>query len=630
MASISRSFQFSAQPWMPKLPKRLDPRLRASYLLDEEQSGAKPVVTREDAEGGRRVDVLAKLYHPEDQVPGLAVVCRVESIVTGSVAIQDLAAVRERVRSLKESIPVRASLDVSVNEIHCGNELHQRLPDVDGRGVVLGVIDQGCDFAHPNFRNRDGSTRLLFLWDQTHEGSPPAPASFGYGREFTPAALRPDAVKTPTQALQDGDYAVPPEAHGTRVLDIAAGNGGHDGVGTCFPGVAPAADIIFVELAATGHLISSRRLLEAVVYVYQKAGDSPAVVNLSLESYAGPHDGHSLLEEAFDLLLAEPGRAIVIAAGNSREKKIHTHGTIEVGGTAELAWTLALNQGSDDECEIWYPGTGRLEVFLKPPGATEELGPISPGDTHKVFESGVFLGYVVHEQNDPNNHDNQILLRLPPVPENGGTWTVRLRNGGEAPVTFHAWIERDDSGQSSFIEATEEFTLNALACGHRTLAVGAYNGRAQTKMPACTSSLGPTRDGRPKPELYAPGVEVKTAIAHSVYERRDLGAGTSLAAPHVSGVAALLLQAGGGVVNVRELLTGTARVANPENGVDGLAALTEIQTAASALPPSLATNPAISGRVDNIGDWASVAAQSAAVVTTSGIVEMIHEIAEES
>jgi DNA-binding transcriptional regulator YiaG len=521
-----------------------------------------------------------------------------------------------------------------VDEIHCGGELHQRLPNVDGRGVILGIVDRGCDFSHPNFRNQDGATRLLSLWDQTRDhtegpGSLSAPVPFGYGREFTPEALRPDAVKTPALALQATDYAVAPEAHGTRVLDIAAGNGGHNGIGTGFPGVAPGADLVFVELAATGHLISSRKLLEAVVYIFQKAKDEgrPVVVNLSLESYAGPHDGSSLVEEAFDLLLEEePGRAIVIAAGNSREKKIHAHREdLEVGGNAELAWTLALNQGADDECEIWYPGSGRLEVFLKPPGATEELGPFSPGSRQKILESEVCRGYVFHELDDPNNHDHQILLRLPPVPANGGTWTVRLHNSGEGPVTFHAWIERDDAGQSFFENATEKLTLNALACGHHTLAVGAYDARLEKKEPASFSSLGPTRDGegRPKPDLYAPGVGVSTASAHSVHKRINQGDGTSLAAPHVSGMVALLLQAGGRSAPVLDLLMSAARAENPTHGVDGLAALTGLPSAAMVLP-ALAASPETSG-AEGIAEEVSAVARFAARTLTTGIPNLTDE-----
>ena len=110
-----------------------------------------------------------------------------------------------------------------------------------GENVVVGIIDVGCDFAHKNFRHPDGSTRILALWDQDGSSDPDSP--FGYGKVYRSAEIN--------QALQAEDpylalgYSPGELAHGTHVMDIAAGNGN----GTGNPGISPKADIIFVHFS---------------------------------------------------------------------------------------------------------------------------------------------------------------------------------------------------------------------------------------------------------------------------------------------------------------------------------------------------------------------------------------------
>jgi hypothetical protein len=169
----------------------------------------------------------------------------------------------------------------------------------------------------------------LYLWDQHEgEGGKP-PEGYGYGREFDAAAI--DAALRDANAA-DGPvgphrllgYNIEQRAHGTEVMDPAVGNGG----GTFPPGVAPGADIIFVDAAfddfdGDGSLGNSRHVLEAVKYIFDKADElkRPAVVNLSINLNGGPHDGSTPVERGLDHLLEASGRAVVIAVGNSRLSK---------------------------------------------------------------------------------------------------------------------------------------------------------------------------------------------------------------------------------------------------------------------------------------------------------------------
>ena len=234
-------------------------------------------------------------------------------------------------------------LDNSVAEIQAAPA---DLPDtgerLDGSGSIVGVVDFGCDFTHPNFRTADGDTRILYLWDQNDGPAPgvaigpaPLPSVFSYGREFDAAqidaalayggkAFRPDYVDPEDVAFwalgydpHDNYYAeeMIGGAHGTHVLDIAAGNGratllNHPmGVG-----VAPGADIIFVQArkpASIGgrRLMSLAQVLRAVQFIFIRAAElgKPAVVNISLNSMSGPHDGTAIVDRMLDALLKKIG-----------------------------------------------------------------------------------------------------------------------------------------------------------------------------------------------------------------------------------------------------------------------------------------------------------------------------------
>ena len=182
-----------------------------------------------------------------------------------------------------------------------------------GGGVIIGVVDFGLDFAHRNFRNSDGSTRILALWDQ--KASPGdqsisraagrSPEPFGYGRLFEEDDIN-EALKQadPYKALGyevSKNSLFDTSAHGTHVADVAAGN---SGLGSSCPGIAPQAEIVFVDIAtarapvqgvqAVGSTFGdSAQLLEAIHFIfdYAKAKGRPCVINISLGTNGGPHDG---------------------------------------------------------------------------------------------------------------------------------------------------------------------------------------------------------------------------------------------------------------------------------------------------------------------------------------------------
>jgi subtilisin family serine protease len=498
---------------------------------------------------------------------------------------------------LKVDFPVRisSSLDYSVPAIRARPADLPAPPTRDGRGVVIGVADWGCDFAHPAFLQPDGSTRLLYLWDQNEPKDPTEPVGggpFGYGRLFDAKAIN-DALTTenPYYALDYTPDSNPPRdtekdrsknrrggspepVHGTHVAGVAAGSAGPG----LPPGVAPGADIIFVHLRPDAVSISphtgSFALAEAVIWIIVMAiyRAQPVVINLSLGTNAGPHDGTTCLDAIFDLLLEEKGRAIVVAAGNAADENLHASGRVAADGEAGLTWRIEPNSVKAKSGETTYVAMNNvMDIWYESPDAVLSVTLVGPKGRESRFAAGLPYRPINYgrrgsggvwqrlwDRGDPLKPLQWIHIELKTDPREAQKWRVVLSRGEELPgsTAFDAWIDlaANPDAQSAFAseEADKSGTLASLACGKSAICVGAYYEIPSEQPAAYFTSQGPTRRGCPKPDVAAPGWEVHSANA---YGGRAIGngsngtvpltapmSGTSVSAPHVSGLAALLLQ----------------------------------------------------------------------------------------
>ncbi|HEY3566335.1 MAG TPA: S8 family serine peptidase [Thermoanaerobaculia bacterium] len=647
-----------------------DPHLREEKRREE--VGQPPAVRSAQSNGHaqRKVDVIARF--PETMVPdlnagkkklvdGLHVARHIgEGIVTGTVIVKKIPAVRRALGdrgSLKSATDLYLDLYHSVEAVHCDPPSLERgapgFPGLDGSGVLIGIVDVGCDFRHKNFRYPSGATRIRYLWDQTvtpDESKNTGPSltkelrslGFEYGREFTADQINQALNAGENAAYEKLGYTPTAGAHGTHVMDIAAGNGrepalfgGKEGPSpavSSHPGVAPNAQIVFVQLLTLegGELGNSRHLLEAVDYIFQKADELklPAVVNLSLSTTGGPHDGSTLVEQGFKALVeAKAGRAIVTSAGNAYQKRAHFSWKLSEGedGVTILWYTDPRHvdpETTRNEVEIWYPRGRKIDPGVKqkqaqdapseqaqdaskeqaqdvssrpaqggeqeskqeqPPSQApgqeqqpypeqwedfelevtlctplgKELKPVSLGYTADLNDYSSDapkprrVGRISHRRQDPNNGDNQIDIRVPHVDER--PWQIKLKAKKGTGIEFHAWIEQDDQGLSSFGgEADPLYTLGSISCSDATLTVGAFdtaNGACLGR-PFEATSAGPTRrvplaeikkaKGKlDKPDLSAPGVRI---VAASAQGGVTVMSGTSMAAAHVTGLVALVFQ----------------------------------------------------------------------------------------
>ena len=560
----------------------LDPELQ-KILVDLRSGESIDSALREALTSGAvMIDVVAKLQDPDAEIDGFTPVQKIGPIVTGMVEIDRISDVRtnENVISLKAAKRVRRMVSSSVPEVHGSrqqilvkfSEFFTEFGPVDGSDVIVGIVDVGCDFAHRHFRKPDGSTRLLYLWDQVGGLADESPEDYGYGREFNADALNnallthPPTPANPRAPHDFLGYEIR-APHGTRVMDIAAGNGSD----ITPPGVAPGADLIFVDVSLGDELEdsesfgNSRHLVEAVKYIFDKAQElgKRAVVNLSLNYDAGPHDGSTPVEEAFDLLLEVPGRAIVIAAGNSRGLHRHARKTIHPRQTSTIGWEIHTSDQTTNKSELWYSGKHELELMLVSP-RQQKVGPFPLNSAFTINRNAERAAQVFHRRMDSANQDNHIVLVFTPRMEEG-VWTLVLSPRSTdlfAPFDVHAWIETDNGVRSEFIEtdADDSYTIGVISCGQSTIAVGSYD-VFDPSHPDERSSEGPTRDGRQKPEVSAPGVNVRAASPLTTLVAPDSG-GTSNAAPHVTGLIALLMQDAvrpTSIDETRDVITGSVR-----------------------------------------------------------------------
>ncbi|HEY0779123.1 MAG TPA: S8 family serine peptidase, partial [Gemmatirosa sp.] len=553
------------------------------------------------------VAVLLRLSNATAAPPQVRLVAQFDDVATGRLLRSEIVAVHDAdtVRSTKAAQLIGPSLADDTEAEMLPDVLQDsdvRRPDVaglpTGAGVVVAHIDWGVDVAHADFRLPDGRTRLLALWDQRGAAFPDRPNRYGYGRIFShddiDAAL---ASGDPYRALgyDPADFDTARGTHGTHTLSISAGNGRSGGPS----GMAPEASIIFVHLStytAEGptDLGDSVAYVEAIDFILRTAarggdGRPPAVVvNSSLGKQAGSHLGLSLVERALDAALREaPGRAFVHSAGNYFNRRMHAAGTLRPGQSHTLR--LAVEASADAthgpetggvaprvthtpcEVEVWYPGVDRLAVVVTAPDGTRYDA--VRGDQSSTLRTTAdaaprAFGRLRHRLDDPNNGDNEAVLFLYKGAP-AGVYEITLIGEDVADGRYHVWIERNAGGRgarSEFVpgDSVAQYTTGTICNGFRTIAVGAYDAHAwqrdgdvaDTGRPlAAFSSSGPTADGRQKPDLCAPGVQVLGARSRPRdWPGRSRGepppyvtrlSGTSMAAPCVAGAVAIMFEAAG-------------------------------------------------------------------------------------
>lgn len=516
---------------------------------------------------------------------GVKVTLQLDGILTVRLPLSAVPALEQMpfVKYIQMGTPVKPMMDkarqsAGVDKVHNAEGL--AMP-YTGKGVVVGIIDGGFDYTHPAFIDEEtGSLRIKRVWEQgSTEGT--VPAGFGYGIELTTQ-----------EAILAAKADVNSQSHGSHVAAIAAGS--YRVEENPYYGVAPDADIVLVSKGPI--TTNSANISDAIAYIYNYADSvgKPCVVNMSLGWHQGPHDGTSPFDQVADQLQG-PGRVLVGSMGNYGNDAVHVSKTFASADDAPLKTMIAykIAPAKDKvggEVDIW--GDKGMEFDLKvivtrsTDGSeviSSDVMTVSPGNggTQEFVLSGRIKGKVIiTTEVNPINEKPHAFLTLG-VESRGMGMTLGVIVTPRTAGTVHAWT---DAGYTTFeTEVPEGWTAGDKqhtlceigGTGQKIISVGAYvssntyteAGSSQPKQTdeklgtlATFSSVGPTIDGRMKPDIIAPGTFIASAVNsydayRSSYPTASIVAwndnayyysymqGTSMAAPFVSGVVATWLQA---------------------------------------------------------------------------------------
>jgi subtilisin family serine protease len=578
-------------------------RAKGAVLIGLDPKRPAPSVAKRTPDTQTHVNIFIDLRHSHvPRLPGEK--HRKGNIALAEVCVANVRKVAERkgVAMVSPAEPLKFSVPQPQATQSLPVETRPRLPNGTKLGPVLvGIVDvQGFDFAHQDFlvMAEDGTrkTRFVRIWDQAGKSRKPPrypgtgnTLKYDYGSEIraehmNKALADQSSTKIPPADLEPQSQMVT-GSHGTHVSSIAAGA----------KGVCPHAWLAGVlislpeaDLERRKSFYDSSRLVDAIEYLLDvaeelgdDAGPLPISINISLGTNGDAHDGSSPLCRWIEHVVATAGRCVTVAAGNAGQAaptetgdigfvmgRLHTAGKIPSRGLeVRLEWTVVGNGKADiseNELELWYSPQDRFCVWLLPPGTDKWIGPVRERECieTKRLPDGTYVS-IYNEVYHPVNGSNQIAIYLSPnltpgqiIGVRAGIWTVRLEGVEVRDGRFHGWIERDDPVRvgkigpqeawrfpSFFTEKTNVpvSQVSSLACSPRIISVANLDARRNGIH--VTSSQGPTRDGRYKPDVAAPGTDVVAAngFAADGAPAWISMTGTSMASPYVAGLAAMML-----------------------------------------------------------------------------------------
>ncbi len=460
-----------------------------------------------------------------------------------------------------------------------------------GTGVVIGIIDWGFDYTHPNFYDTTlTNLRLVRAWDQ-NKNSGPAPALYGFGTEYVGSAEL-------LAAQEDTLYVFGPGSHGTHVAGIAGGSGS----GQIAYGVAPDAELIFISLKR-----DAPSLIDGFNYIkdYAESVGKPWVVNMSFGSHLGPHDGSGLKNLGIDNLHG-PGAIFVGSAGNNGNNNFHLDRNFS--DVTDTLYTVvnfnnSIAESFGQTLSMWGSESSSFKVALRFTDAANNTIHQTPFywsndepvliDTLDVNGNQIIIRVTAVSAFQTNDKPN---IRLE-VRNTSNLKTVLVMHSDDSHVhiwnnvrmnsRYTNWGVNLTSNYPQAVDGNHHYGLGEPAgVGKNVITVASY--RAEQYNEAGTSfvfgnissfsSRGPTVDERIKPDIASTGQEVLSSINSFdpsnqggllfsfEFEGRTYGfkrfSGTSMSGPLVAGIVALMLEANPllSATGAKEILKMTARL----------------------------------------------------------------------
>lgn len=419
-----------------------------------------------------------------------------------------------------------------------------------GSGTLLGIIDSGIDYAHPDFRNEDGSTRIFMLWDQTIVGDPPDGYEVGtlYTREEINEALQMNTRDEQLAIVPSQDRS----GHGTHVAGIAGGNGRASDGRTI--GVAPEAEFIIVKISnpVPSNQLERSNLEYALEFCVNIAAEvnKPIAVNISYGNNYGAHNGRSLFDNRMNQLALIGKSVVCCGMGNEGSSARHFQDTflsmdnpvvtnnIEI--THSVEWNIAPGE-TIISIQLWKSYVDEFHVTLIAPDG-DVLGVLPSVTRLQQTSYRNTTVYIYSGLPTPIQIRQLLLVVLEGKPNiETGIWKFEIEPKRVVDGDYHMWlpVTEGTNPNTGFLNPVDQTTLTIPATTERVISVGAYDERDNRL--ATFSGRGFTADGRVKPDVVAPGVDITSCAPGGGYGIRS---GTSMATPYVTGTAALIMEWG--------------------------------------------------------------------------------------
>lgn len=418
---------------------------------------------------------------------------------------------------------------------------------LSGENIMIGFLDTGIDYRHPVFRNIDGSTRIVGIWDQTDQTGNP-PEGLDYGSVYTKEQI--------DEALRESDpFTVVPQrdenGHGTYLASVAAG--GAD-VENGFSGAAPEASLAVVKLKPAKRYLKQfygiredavcyqeNDIMLGLRYLNQVAKDKrmPLVICLALGTNFGGHNGTTLLSIMLDRYAAMPNRTVVMGTGNEAAERHHYRYVLTDKSDVARA-EIRVGEGVGGfAAEVWTGIPNVVTVSItSPSGEQSRKISLRQGDRYHLMFSFDRTEVTLEYRLLLENNDSQLIFLRFHEPA-AGIWRIDVAPIQLSDGEIHIWLPIQEflSGEVYFLEADPNVTLTEPGTGQLAMTAAYYNGTDNGV--DIHSGRGYTRNGRTKPDYAAPGVQVLGAGLDGRFVTRS---GSSVATGIAAGASALLME----------------------------------------------------------------------------------------